>query len=200
MTLTFTVTVEGEVYAVSGRLTCFGAGLPLPGIPMIEEGTDFCDGLPVSLATVTDADGYYSFAELIRGDYTITQLPEDDPGPAGLSAEDATNIARASVGAYDLDAFQQRVADVTGNGDISGLDAARLLQYANGLRPAMSDDPDALRRMSDPPAAGCDFGGLHPGRCGIRAGGQHRESGASLSGNLLSLPGDFCRKRPGSVP
>jgi hypothetical protein len=117
------------------------------------EGTDFYEGLPVSLTVVTDADGHYSFPELIRGDHTITPLPDDDPGPEGLSADDATNIARASVGAYDLDAFQQRMADVTGNGELSGLDASRLIQYANGLRPAMSDDPDAARWMSDPAAA-----------------------------------------------
>jgi len=98
LTFTVAVAVAGEVYEVSGRLSGFGSGFPLSGVPVMADGTDFYEGLPVSLTAVTDENGIYSFPDLVRGDYTVTPLPEDDPGPAGLSADDATNIARASVG------------------------------------------------------------------------------------------------------
>jgi hypothetical protein len=62
------------------------------GILMLLTGTAD-DGTPVSMSTVTDADGFYQFANLPPGTYSILQLVEPTVSPGGFALIDGLNYS-----------------------------------------------------------------------------------------------------------
>ena len=89
-----------------------------------------------SIAT-TDATGRYSLANVPQINVTVT--PQGTGGSAGaISALDASYVLQAVAGLRQLSAEQVLACDVTGNGNVSTLDAAQILQYAVDLVPSFS--------------------------------------------------------------
>lgn len=80
---------------------------------------------------VTDSAGQYAFVELTTATSTVSPRKDGDFG-TGISALDAVFVLQSVAGLRMLDANQRLAADVTGNGSISALDAARILQKAVG--------------------------------------------------------------------
>ncbi len=130
---TFSVTVEPLRYSVSGNVSYFSNLMPVPDMKIMLTGTDFYTGNAVSEETFTDASGNYLFPEVIRGEYSVMPFKNDPPDPKKLSAADAYLIAEAALGVRSLTPLQYRIADITLNGRVSGLDASRLGRFTAGL-------------------------------------------------------------------
>ncbi len=135
---TFSVTVDPLRYSVSGNVSYFSNLMPVPDMKIMLAGTDSYTGNPVSAETFTDASGNYLFSDAVRGDYSVTPFKNDPPDPKNLSAADAELIAEAALGVRSLTPFQYRIADITLNGRVSGLDASRLGRFTAGLTPGIN--------------------------------------------------------------
>jgi len=135
---TFSVTVEPLRYSVSGNVSYFSNKLPVPNMKMMLRGTDFYTGNAVSADILTDASGNYLFSDTVRGNYTVTPFKNEPLDPKKLSATDSEVIADVAVGARTLTPLQEKIADVTLNGRVSGLDASRLGRFTAGLSTDMS--------------------------------------------------------------
>jgi hypothetical protein len=103
-------------------------GVPGVGIDLSDDG----------LADATTGDGGAYLAGDRGGRLRVEALPRlgvpraaDHNG--AVSSFDAALVARASVGALELSPNQQQAGDVTGNGEASSLDAARIAQFAAQL-------------------------------------------------------------------
>ena len=122
-TFTSPPTTPGR-FTVNGRIRYLGSGAAVAGVAVMLRGA-------AQSAVQTGSTGTYAFPNLDPGSYTIRpQLVGD--GAAGLSAADVTWALQASVGARQLSGMQALVCDVTGNGQISAFDAARILQRLGG--------------------------------------------------------------------
>jgi hypothetical protein len=87
------------------------------------------------LNTLTDVNGYYSFAALTGFlNDTVTPRKINAANQAAITSYDAALILRHVVGMITLDSLQRIAADVSGNGSISSFDAAQVLQYAVAIR------------------------------------------------------------------
>lgn len=87
------------------------------------------------LNTLTDVNGYYSFAALTGFlNDTVTPRKINASNQSAITSYDAALILRHVVGMITLDSLQRIAADVSGNGSISSFDAAQVLQYAVAIR------------------------------------------------------------------
>jgi hypothetical protein len=94
------------------------------------------EGVDVSLlgtppdATMTDSDGDYSFGSSAMGDFTI-QPAKDDTFNTAITSLDAVVVLQFVSGGFGvvLTPDQELAADVSGNGSVSTLDAAYILQF-----------------------------------------------------------------------
>jgi hypothetical protein len=102
----------------------YAAAQGVPGVTVTLEG----DG---AAATETSPDGDYEFADVPEGSWQVGATKESDSG-AAVSALDAAFILQHIVRLRQLDATQELACDVTGDGQISALDAARILQFNVG--------------------------------------------------------------------
>lgn len=85
-----------------------------------------------SSAVLTGASGAYMFDAVDTGEWIVRARRLG--GDAGaISALDAAFTLQAAVGTRELTAAQRMACDVTGNGHVSSLDAARILQRVVGL-------------------------------------------------------------------
>jgi len=98
------------------------------------------DGSTASAAVTTNATGMYSFANLAPATYTIGFVKTDEWG--GINSADALAIARNVVYRGDpaypndqFDAFMNKVADVTGDGNVTSEDALAVLYRFVGRVP-----------------------------------------------------------------
>jgi hypothetical protein len=123
---------------VRGRITYQRSGLAVPGVRVRLRG-------PGGRIAVTQGAGDYRFDELDAGDWSVEPYKDDSSG-AGISALDAALALQASAGTRELDEAQRAACDVTGNGSVNPLDAARILEFAVGTR---SDLPAAETCGSD---------------------------------------------------
>jgi hypothetical protein len=138
VTQTFAVTVNPQTFAVSGKTSYYSSGQPVPGTLLTLKGTNFYTGEEEIFTAETFADGTYVIQNAVRGEYTLTPSRTDNPGTAGLSAEDSSKIAGFALRRDTLTPEEILLADVTGNGTVSGTDASRLGRYVGGLIPAMN--------------------------------------------------------------
>ncbi len=109
---------------VTGHIRYYGGAAAVSGVTVQLHGSD-------EESTQTDADGLYTFSGTPQGDWEIDPKKTGDAG-SGISAFDATQVLQAVVGTRSFDALQMLACDVTGDGTISSLDAARILQYQVG--------------------------------------------------------------------
>ncbi|MCK6556333.1 dockerin type I domain-containing protein [Candidatus Binatia bacterium] len=153
-------------YGIAGRVRYYnglhgvgGAAVELHGTPPASQ--------------LTNGTGEYAFGGLAAATWTVAPRKDGDFG-GGIGALDAVFVLQSVAGTRTLDANQRLAADVTGNGSISALDAARILQKAVGmidrLPVATTCNSDwlfvpapaaAANRHAIPPAIG--GGGCQPG-------------------------------------
>ena len=111
---------------VRGRITYHQSDIAVPGVRVRLRG-------PGARIAVTQGGGDYRFDELDPGEWSVEPY-KDDPNAGGVSALDAVFALQASADLRALDDVQLAACDVTGNGSVSPLDAARILEYAVGGR------------------------------------------------------------------
>jgi Matrixin len=112
-------------YRVRGRVLYYSGAKPVPAAVLRLVGSG-------DRATETAADGAYSFSDVEPGAWELTPQKSSDAASA-VSALDAAYVLQATVGRRSLSVLQRLACDVTGNGEISSLDAARILQYSVGV-------------------------------------------------------------------
>lgn len=111
--------------ALSGQVRYYCGGATVPDVTLSLSGAG-------QLSARTNDDGAFAFAEPGAGDWQLTASKQGDQG-AGISAVDATYALEHVVGLRQLDAQQLLACDVTGDGSVSSLDAARILQFIVGM-------------------------------------------------------------------
>lgn len=121
-----------EAINISGRIVYYANDQPLPGVTVrLRGGAD--------LTTLSDGDGYYAFLGVPVGDWTLEPHLAGDY-PAGVDQPDAAYLLRSLVSMRTLSSERVLACDTTGNGGVSPLDAARILQ----LRSAETQLPAAM--------------------------------------------------------
>ena len=133
------------------------AGAALAGIVVELRGV-------VDDAQSTGAGGDYVFRDLPLGDYTVAAR-RTGVGAGVVANADALAALRASVGRQPLAGWRAVACDVTGDGRVTALDAARILQRLSGrldrFAVAVACDSDWLLA----PAAGGVPPMIAPGQC-----------------------------------
>lgn len=117
-------------FAISGQILYYSDTIPVPLTQMTLSGD-------TTETRWTDSSGQFSFESVDAGDYQLSAQKADDLG--GLSATDASRIARYAAGTYSFTCEQQIAADVSQNGAISALDASRVARYRAQLLDCMND-------------------------------------------------------------
>ncbi len=123
-TRTPTATATPGSASLSGRVRYSGSGAPVDSVAIALGG-------PSGGSTQTGATGAYAFSSLAAGTYTV-RAARTGGGDAALNSADVTSALQASVGLRQLNSTQRMACDVTGDGRVSALDAARLLQRLAG--------------------------------------------------------------------
>jgi hypothetical protein len=88
------------------------------------------------LGTTTGVDGHYAVGGVAGGNWQIAPLKAGDR-LAGITLLAAACDLQAVAGLRQLDPQQTLAGDVTGDGTLSALDAARILQYTVGALPQL---------------------------------------------------------------
>ncbi len=123
---TATAAVPGS-FAVSGRVRYGRGGAAVSGAEVSVLGAAGQSGQ-------SGPAGDYAFGNLAAGNWTI-RAQRIDATAAAIDTVDATWALQASVGARQLSALHGLACDVTGDGQVTALDAARILQRAAGRIP-----------------------------------------------------------------
>jgi hypothetical protein len=110
--------------SVAGRVRYYSADRSVGNATVQASG-------PAINQTNTTAAGNYSFASLVSGNWHIEPRKTTDFDSA-ISSLDAAWIFQSQVGLRTLTSQQRLAADVTGNGTVSSLDGARIVQYRVG--------------------------------------------------------------------
>jgi hypothetical protein len=145
---------------VSGHVRYYRDDRPVPAV-VVHGGT------------ASDGGGAYAMAAPVDADLLLSPARNGGSGNA-VSALDAAYALQSGVGQRALDADQRLACDVTGNGTVSALDAARILQRVIGLLdrlpvadacasdfafvPSPAQLPDQRLVMPLPGAASCQPG------------------------------------------
>jgi hypothetical protein len=111
---------------VDGEVRYYSSGTVVPDVTVDLIG-------PGQMTTTTDDRGAYAFGDPGAGDWQIAPRRSGGAG-AGITALDATYALQAVVGMRTFTDVQRLACDVTGDGTLSALDAARILQLVAGLR------------------------------------------------------------------
>jgi len=113
-------------YAISGLVSYYKNGGPVPDVRLLLQGeTDD--------STWTGPTGSYLFAAVPGGrDYIVAPSKRGDVQGA-INSYDASLVMRYSISLVTLSPLQILAADVSGNGEISGLDASYILQFRVGM-------------------------------------------------------------------
>ena len=112
--------------AISGRVRAPG-GVAVAAVEVALSGAS-----PAS--ALTNAQGGYGFAPLSAGTWSVSAR-RSGGAAALIAAADATWALQASVGSRAPSPLQALACDVTGDGRVSALDAARILQRLAGTLP-----------------------------------------------------------------
>ncbi|MEO8605714.1 MAG: glycoside hydrolase family 44 protein [bacterium] len=142
-TRTATATQSATRTATATQSATPAPTLHVSGTVRYYRGAKPADG--VGIATLTSgADGAYSLGVPAGA---VQLMPHKSGGQGnGLSSLDAAWVLQAVAGTRTLDAQQRLAGDVTGDGTLSTLDAARILQHVVGALPSL---PAADRCGSD---------------------------------------------------
>jgi hypothetical protein len=111
---------------VGGTVRYYNGGGIVPDVTVVLDG-------PGQMSTSTDTAGTYAFGDPGLGDWQVVPTKLGDAG-TGISTLDASFALQEVVGLRDFTDHQRLACDVTGDGTVSSLDAARILQLVAGLR------------------------------------------------------------------
>ncbi|MCK5737536.1 DUF1566 domain-containing protein [bacterium] len=128
------VKIIQSTFDISGIVNFFSNNNPVPDVILDLTPDLIGQGSYQDLAGEV---GDYFIAGISSGDYTLSPSKTNDLG--GLSATDASRIARHVVGLYTFSCMEKIAADVTLNGDISATDASRVARYAVGQISCLND-------------------------------------------------------------
>jgi alpha-tubulin suppressor-like RCC1 family protein len=130
--MTFLITVNEVYYMIAGHVSLYTdiAGSDLEGVTMTLSGTH-------SYSMVTDVSGYYTFATVRPGDYTLTASKSD---AFNLDIADAVQILKAVVRKISLTCLEQIAADAYIDGRYGAYDAAMIAGYVSGLNSCLNDN------------------------------------------------------------
>ena len=118
--------VEGQVqYYSDESIPVHDVDLDIVGISELTERD-------TSYTTFTNSSGQFNISQLLRGDY-LSVINKTDNSVQGLSAVDASRIARHQIGLYSFTQEQLYAADADLNGDVNAFDAARIARYLVGI-------------------------------------------------------------------
>ncbi len=109
---------------IGGRIRHAASGAAVVGVALSLSG-------PSGASTLSGPTGAYAFGPLTTGTWTV-QARRLGGVPGALGASDAIAALQAAVGARTLGGLQALACDVTGDGTVSALDAARILQRLAG--------------------------------------------------------------------
>ncbi len=110
-------------YNVSGNIKYYSNQIPIPGVEVKLDG----------LTQTTGNTGDFQFIDVIQGNYTLR--PNKTGGSAhAVGPFDAALILMYAVQALALTPYQKIAGDVSGNGEVTAMDASLVLQYYVGLR------------------------------------------------------------------
>ena len=112
--------------AIRGAVRDYGTGAGVGAVEVVLSGA-------ARMSAMTAADGSFAFADPGSGAWSLCPMKNDGP-PATVGAADATCVLAAAVGTRSLSALQRLAGDVTGDGRVTALDAARILQLLAGRR------------------------------------------------------------------
>jgi hypothetical protein len=124
-TSTPTWTPTPNPLGVAGRVMYYNEDRPVPSANVALHG-------PSEQMTETLTSGDYAVMGVSQGPWSVEPAKEGDFG-SGVSALDAAYVLQAVTGRRQLNEYQQLACDVTGNGALSSLDAARILQFMVGI-------------------------------------------------------------------
>ena len=88
--------------------------------------------------------GDISYTDMLRGDY-LGVISKNDNSSLGLSAVDASRIARNTVGLFQLDSAQKYLADVNFSGSINAEDASLVARLIVGNTEYLNDQQISWR-------------------------------------------------------
>lgn len=131
-TVTHTATPPGPTatprprFRVRGRVGYYAGARAVPGVTVNLRGA-------LQSATSTSMDGDYEFAEVEDGTWELIAEKSGDDSPA-VTSLDAAYVLQHIAQLRSLDETQQLACDVTGDGQLSALDAALILQRHIGAR------------------------------------------------------------------
>lgn len=113
-----------NVYNVSGLISFWNGGLPVPGTQLTLTGDRVYNAMSLT-------DGSYTVQGAAIDAYVLTAFKSD--GDNGISAYDASLALQHSVGLITLSGHAALAADVNSNGVINSMDATYILQKAADL-------------------------------------------------------------------
>jgi hypothetical protein len=119
-TATPTISNSRNWFRVRGRVNYYAGDRAVPDVTVKLSGES-------NDATMTSPDGGYEFPNVTEGNWELAAEKSGDSTPA-VSALDAAYVLQYIAQVRELDATQQLACDVTGDGHLSTLDAARILQ------------------------------------------------------------------------
>ncbi|MDZ7356372.1 MAG: DUF5050 domain-containing protein, partial [candidate division KSB1 bacterium] len=118
-------------YNISGTIRYYSNSIPVPAVEVKLDGNQ----------KTTGNTGEFQFLDVIQGNYTLR------PKKMGSSVHavgpyDAALILMSVVQALTLTPYQKIAGDVSGNGQVTALDASYVLQYYVGLIPKFPVNKD----------------------------------------------------------
>ncbi len=114
----------GWLYLISGSVNYWHDDMSVPDALLTITGDD-------SYETNSDSAGIYTITGIQGGDYTLLAAKLGDA--YGVQAYDAARVLQYSAGLFEFNEYQVLAADVTGDGNVTPLDAVKIGQYAAEL-------------------------------------------------------------------
>lgn len=116
-----------SLLGVAGKVVYYNDDRAVPGVQVAFSG-------PSATETETTTSGDYAVTGVHQGTWSVTpeKLGEFNDS---ISSLDAAYALQGSTHTRQLDEDQLLACDVTGNGSVSALDAARILQFVVGILP-----------------------------------------------------------------
>src|SRR5689334_8953190 len=115
-----TAALSSGTLGVNGQVLYYSNQSAVDGVTMTLQG-------PTVLSTATDSAGSFTFAGISADTWTL-QPQKQSPAGLEISALDAVYALASAAQLMTLTPEQAIACDVTGNGSVSALDAALILQ------------------------------------------------------------------------
>ncbi|MEQ8438665.1 MAG: carboxypeptidase regulatory-like domain-containing protein [Ilumatobacter fluminis] len=99
--------------SIEGSVFVDGDGEPIAGVVITLTGTDV-NGDPVEIATTTDTDGDYSFADLLPGSYVVTETQPDGYGAGAVTPNNSISIELSGGDESTDNDFSESTGSISG--------------------------------------------------------------------------------------